>query len=78
MLDIAMEVPKSSEQPYYLFAAIKPLPPGTNPRDVFAALAEEDADRDWQPPAPSGSLVIQTILDTEHFWILVPLEVGGG
>jgi hypothetical protein len=29
-------------------------------------------------PAPSGSLVVQTILDTEHFWILVPLEVGGG
>ena len=58
MLDIAMEVPKSSEQPYYLFAANNPLPPGTNPRDVFAALAEEDADRDWQPPRPKRSEVI--------------------
>ena len=29
-------------------------------------------------PAPSGRLVIQTILDTAHFWILVPVEVGDG
>jgi hypothetical protein len=49
MIDRALADPVPPDQPYYLFSAFKPLPPGTDLRTVWSEPLQEGDVHDEQP-----------------------------